>query len=138
MTNWHEKYLGVPFVDGGRSFAGCDCAGLVILIYKKELDVDINDSTLSYSAGGYHNRASRAALDGLISESLAKWRSVEIKNIQPFDVVRYSIGGARCHCGVYVGQGLVLHVEQRRSASLARINLLQGYKLAEIVRHVSK
>jgi len=34
MLNWYTKYLTIPFMNKGRSFAGCDCFGLVKLIYK--------------------------------------------------------------------------------------------------------
>ena len=35
------KYIGIPYLDKGRTFAGCDCYGLVKLYYKNELNIDI-------------------------------------------------------------------------------------------------
>lgn len=37
----HVKYLSIPYKHLGRSFAGCDCLGLVALVYKEELGIDI-------------------------------------------------------------------------------------------------
>ncbi len=36
-----ERYLAIPFKDKGRGFDGCDCWGLVWLIYKTELGIDL-------------------------------------------------------------------------------------------------
>lgn len=38
-----EKYIGIPFIDKGRDFKGCDCYGLAKLYFKNELDIDIPD-----------------------------------------------------------------------------------------------
>ncbi len=138
MEKWHEKYLNVPFADNGRSFKGCDCAGLAILVYKNELGLDINEATGAYRSIGCHSREDRRRLDELISESLAEWKVVDQKDAKEFDIVRYSFSKVRCHCGIYLGDGLVLHVEQGKLATVQRWQNLYGYKLAEVVRHVSR
>lgn len=42
-----EKYLEIPFVDGGRDFSGCDCFGLISLIYAQELGIKLYDYKIS-------------------------------------------------------------------------------------------
>ncbi len=39
---WVERYNRIPFVDGGRDFDGCDCWGLVRLVFLKEKGIEIN------------------------------------------------------------------------------------------------
>ena len=36
-----DKYIGVPFVDGGRTLEGADCYGLLKLFYKNEYNIEI-------------------------------------------------------------------------------------------------
>lgn len=38
-----NEFIGIPFKDGGRDFDGCDCWGLVMLYYKKQLELDLPD-----------------------------------------------------------------------------------------------
>lgn len=36
---WSDRFIGIPFEDHGRARAGCDCWGLVCLIYQEELAI---------------------------------------------------------------------------------------------------
>lgn len=42
-----EKYIGIPYVDKGRTFKGCDCFGLVKLFYRNELNIDVPDVAIT-------------------------------------------------------------------------------------------
>ena len=41
--SWLNKYIGVPYVPGGRDMDGADCYGLVKMIYRDGLGLDLPD-----------------------------------------------------------------------------------------------
>ncbi len=38
---WTTKYLDIKYVPGGRRASGCDCWGLVCLVYSQELGIEL-------------------------------------------------------------------------------------------------
>jgi cell wall-associated NlpC family hydrolase len=40
-TRWAERFVGLPYRGGGRSFAGVDCWGLVYLVYQHAAKVPV-------------------------------------------------------------------------------------------------
>ena len=50
-----RKYLRIPFKSGCRGFDGCDCGGLVWLIYKNELNIELPNWTELYSGTRIEN-----------------------------------------------------------------------------------
>ena len=40
MTDY-SRYIGIPYMPGGESFAGCDCWGIVQLWYRNEMGITL-------------------------------------------------------------------------------------------------
>ena len=47
---WAARYLGIPFEDGGRTWAGLDCWGLCLLVYREQLGITLPDLGFAYEA----------------------------------------------------------------------------------------
>ena len=47
MTAWTDKFMAIPFVDGGRSRAGADCFGLYAIVVRDLFAVQL-DQDVSY------------------------------------------------------------------------------------------
>jgi len=86
--NWATKYIGLPFLLGGRSREGLDCWGLVQLVYQEEL----NESLPVFPGIAEENVLSHSR--DIARESELMWKELP----HPDDL-----------CAVAMGQGPVLH-----------------------------
>lgn len=133
---WHAPYLGVPFEDGGRSLDGCDCWGLVRLIYARELRIELP----SYGETSATDliRAARAIGAGKDGEA---WQDVPAGQLQPFDVVVMRYAGRQLvgHVGLAINPLTVLHVEASTAAVCVPLNHWSiRERIACYRRHISR
>lgn len=98
------KYIGIPFVDKGCEIDGSDCYGIIRLIYKHELDIDIP----VFNGSCYDTRSIFLDYMRQISEH---WELV--KEPQKYDVIAMAHDPQHPriiqHFGIYMGDGNVLH-----------------------------
>ena len=103
---WSDKYIHIPFADHGRSKNGCDCWGLVTVIYKENFNVDL-PLLLAYD-----NIKDVKHITDLCQNECERWEEIPLGEERPFDVLVFNILGAPCHVGVIIEKGLVLHCEK--------------------------
>lgn len=113
---WHQRYIGIPFVDNGRSFAGCDCGGLAWLVFKRELGNDLPCFDIAYSA--YDSRSAgvilRRSLNRFFVES------------EPGPLV-LAVFGRRFtdyHVGVFVDRERILHCKDGEHAKVEYLDAM--------------
>lgn len=104
--NWINRFIGIPFLPGGRSYDGVDCWGLACLIYEDVFDIKLPDMN-GYEAG----IACPRELEIFAEAERVKWDEVPAGNEQPGDVVLLRIAGCPCHVGIITSPGLMLHCE---------------------------
>lgn len=119
------KFIGIPYVNRGSSFEGCDCWGLVWLFHREVLKQDIP------RYDGYES-AEHPSIGGYISARWDAWESVGREHMEPGDVLALRAGGLPVHCGVYVGRTMMLHVLEGRMSCLETV--ARGYWMNAIVR----
>lgn len=121
---WAMRWIGIPFVDGGRSDAGCDCWGLVRLAMMERAGIQLGEyATVSES--------DYAAVSAAIGEakSRGEWESIPEGHQNALDVVEMSLpahhnGRASflpLHVGLLVSRGWMLHTEQSTGSRLSSI-----------------
>lgn len=119
LVTWINRYINIPFVDGGRDHSGVDCWGLVQLVYQQELGIDL-PSYAEISAHDLINVARKIT----VGKDGETWQNVEPDAIQPFDVCvmrffgRKSIG----HVGLVVDRKTIFHIERVADATLTPLN----------------
>lgn len=104
MNFWWNKYTGIPFENMGSAMSGCDCWGLVRLVYKQEFGRDLPGPVMDVSGP-------RAKIEAAIHcQRDALWERTT--NPQPGDVALFRVGGHESHVGLVTVPGMILHVRQ--------------------------
>ncbi len=105
--SWSDRFIGIPFSEFGRSRTGCDCWGLVCVIYREELGLRL----LEY-VGDYSSAEERGEISALISDGAASplWLPVTGPAIA-FDVAVFRRGRLSSHVGVVIRHGVMIHLQ---------------------------
>lgn len=115
MSRAFDRYVGIPYLDRGRSMAGCDCYGLVRLVLAELRGIDLPSFVENYVSA-----TDRAALARLIAGEIAPWQQVEFGQEQPFDGVLMRAGRCLSHIGLVVAPGRLLHVSEGEDSRIER------------------
>lgn len=103
---WTNAYIGIPFKINGRTREGCDCWGLVYLVYRAQLNIDLPDynGILSHLDKG---TAALRRIKRIIEDESRKW--IKVDDPKGFDVVL--LRGEPYHVGIVCGRCDMLHVD---------------------------
>lgn len=134
-TRWAARYVGLPFLSGGRTRAAVDCWGLVRLVFADHAGIDLpsHDTVEAHDLLRVMGRVREAVL-------IPPWTTaVPIGAEQPLDVVVMSDRPGKAlptHVGVIVGPGSVLHAQEATLSTIMRLDApaLRGRVLG-IYRH---
>jgi murein DD-endopeptidase len=119
------SFIGIPYVNRGSSFQGCDCWGLVWLFHREVLKNEIPRYEGYVDAEG-------AGIGEYIEARWDNWISVQPANMELGDVLALKVGRLPVHCGVYAGHGKMLHVLEGRMSCLEPV--ARGFWKNAIVR----
>lgn len=100
-----EPYLFIPFKEKGRDWSGCDCWGLVRLVYKEQLDIELPEFN------GYKTLKDREVIDQMIEGNIGHWIEIPAGEEQIGDGVLMRLLG-RPHMGVVCRVNHVLHTNE--------------------------
>lgn len=99
---WAAKYIGIPFADHGATLAGCDCWGLVRMVYADVLGVHLVDFAAEYES------STDESAPRLIDKVRSGW--LEVDHPLPLDVILLKIQGRPWHVGIVAAKNKMLHV----------------------------
>jgi cell wall-associated NlpC family hydrolase len=131
MGGTFDRFVGIPYLDKGRSLVGCDCWGLLHQVYRELRGIDLP----SY-AEDYVTASDRREIARLISGELGAWEKVEPGFEVTFDGVLMSEDGFLRHVGVVTTPGLLLHVQRGQTSRIERYRSgLLARRVAGIFRY---
>lgn len=119
LPEWVEKYIGLPFEDRGRSKSGCDCWGLVRLILKEEMGIEVIDFSNSY-----RDTADSKTIRQLIEEEEKQWIQIAFDEATLGDAIIMRYREYPMHIGLVLEPGVMIHTERGKEAVIERYDRL--------------
>ncbi|ALF02043.1 C40 family peptidase [Salipiger profundus] len=109
--SWSNAYIGLPHVAFGRERDGCDCWGLVRLVYRERLGIDLPAYAPARACA-----LEEAEIEALIGSAVTGGDWVQVARPEAFDVLVFRRGGYRSHIGLVVDARFMLHSPETGSA----------------------
>jgi len=109
-----EKYINIPYSLHGRDFDGCDCWGLVRLIYKHHLGIELP----SYSENYISLQESEEIKCLFDKEKSLIW--TEVNDPKKYDCV--VLRTTSVHIGVVLENNYFIHILENTNSTIERIN----------------
>ena len=132
--SWVAKYIGIRFVDHGRSEAGVDCWGLVRLVYHNERGIWLPTFVDSYT-----DTSSGAEIRSLLDANLRRpWEEVTAAEAEEFDLVLFALPGGEWHLGLVVEprRGIMLHAQRPQDTVTERYREPRWRNVLDSVWHL--
>jgi len=136
-----SKYIDIPYKHRGRDFNGCDCLGLVILIYKEELGIILPDYLdIEYNCD--LNKEDNTYLEeGWAEQMKLAWRPCK-PPYERWDGLLFYANSRRViadHMGVCIGDDKFIHTSSKYKMSMvSRLDKLWLSKLYAGARYIGK
>jgi cell wall-associated NlpC family hydrolase len=103
---WTDNYIGMPFKCDGKDRTGLDCWGLVALVYKEQLGIEL---PLYKGVFTDLSQACLRRVAATMKYERRKWH--EVKDPQLYDVIMLRSGEYAWHVGLVINKREMLHVE---------------------------
>jgi len=97
---WTDKYVGIPYVDGGRAMDGVDCLGLLVMVFKERHNIAFPDPQCN---------APEALRRGEAETQKKRFRCVQVA--EEGDVVLVRVKGRPLHIGYALNHFAMLHAD---------------------------
>lgn len=131
--HWSRDYVGLFWQFAGRSRAGVDCWGLLWLVYRDVLGIEV----ASY-AQETMDAPEREQIAALLNNDrqISPWCDVQPGGERPFDMAVFRRAGVDSHVGVVVEPGRMLHITNGMESRVERFDLGRWKpKLVAVHRH---
>jgi cell wall-associated NlpC family hydrolase len=108
-----SPYVGLQWRSKGREKDGVDCWGLLRLVYKEKLGIQLPSYTDEYLCAD-----DGEAIQALVNGAKDQWTRVHDTMERAYDLVLIRWMGHERHVGLVAGAGRILHIEENRTSTI--------------------
>lgn len=136
-----SKYIDIPFKHKGRDFKGCDCFGLVRLIFKEERGIELPDYLeIDYDCD-LNKKQETYIQDELKYHTNHEWKKIN-SHYDRWDILIFYANPKRIiadHVGLHIGDGKFIHTSYFYKMSMvSRLEGIWESKLYGGARYIGK
>jgi len=134
-VDWVTTYIEIPWRDGGRTREGCDCYGLVRLVLRDQLGIEVDAYDQFYTSTETDRRDIAQTITR--ETAVAPWVAVPTEMARLGDVAIFRIGGLPMHCGIMLDRNQMLNIRKGACSVVESIDsILWRARLAGMFRYV--
>ncbi len=129
-----KQYIGIPFLDHGEDRNGCDCYGLIRMVYREQLGIE-----LPYMGDKYSNAYARHEINKAVAQAEREYWNYDVTSElwKPYDIMVFSRAGDEAHVGLYIEPSYMLHIVAGAQTTRARYDTNEWkHRLVRVARHV--
>lgn len=115
---WWNDYSRIQFLDKGRDRNGCDCWGLVRLIYKEQLNIDLPSYIYDYK-----NTDEKELITSIIADHRDLFSTVD--KPKPFDLVLLRMLNHPMHIGLVINKDSMIHCHKDVNTTIEEFTSLK-------------
>ena len=120
VTKQLHKYIGIPYLTNGRTMKGVDCWGLVCLIYKEILNLDLPLINTEYSNGLDVNDTKSVFMK--YEKLFVDCGDFEtVRKPETFDLLLFKRSGFVSHVGLVIDDNYFIHADLGADSCVERI-----------------
>jgi len=127
-----KEYVNLSYKNLGRDKVGCDCYGMIYLIYKEKLGIELPDFTeLLYDKDWYQTE------NHILENIWDDWEEV-ILPYKIYDALlfySYELKTIVNHIGILIGEDKFLHISSKYSSKVDRLNDYWKSRLYKALRY---
>ncbi len=110
---WVSKYIGIPYLNRGRSYQGADCFGLIQLIYRSQFGIAITEQS-------YTDSEDRVATGDALKIGKCDWKETHKPKFG--DIVLFTIKGQAVHMGMILDDTRFIHSLKDHNSAVGRLD----------------
>jgi cell wall-associated NlpC family hydrolase len=131
--DWVNQYIGIPWLEHGRTVDGCDCYGLVRLVLSRHFNIHLDAHDQFYESV----KQDKHSIASVIQEQLQlNWHKLNDEPVQAGDLVLLKITQPPHHVGVMIDKKNFLNVRQKCLAVVESLDdFIWQHRLIGIYRH---
>lgn len=113
--HWSVPYVGLPWRERGVSRDGLACWGIVHLVYREVLGLEVPDYSVGVLSVAERERIAEIFAD---ATATGPWVNIRIQDAAAFDVLVFRRAGMDMHVGLHAAPGRMLHITAGERSSI--------------------